>query len=75
MVARLPDNSISETKYGIGQNIGVLKASVDDEKTGKEKVVAIAWLTAPAAYKASQRTWLHLFKIELLHPVVDGVFE
>ncbi len=50
-----------------------LKASVDDEKTGKEKVVAIAWLTAPAAYKASQRTWLHLFKNELLHPVVDGV--
>jgi len=50
-----------------------LKASVDDEKTGKERVVAIAWLTAPAAYKASQRTWLHLFKNELLHPVVDGV--
>ncbi|KLO13394.1 hypothetical protein SCHPADRAFT_940422 [Schizopora paradoxa] len=51
-----------------------LKASVDDEETGKERIVAMAWLTSPAAYKASQRTWIHLLKSELLHPVVDGVW-
>jgi len=60
-------------KMALDRSSLFFKASVNDEQTGKERIVAMAWLTVPASYKASQRTWLHLFKNELLHPVVDGV--
>lgn len=62
-------------KMALDRTSMFLKASVIDEESGKERIVAMAWLTVPAAYKASQRTWLHLFKNELLHPVVDGFWK
>ncbi|KLO13393.1 hypothetical protein SCHPADRAFT_940421 [Schizopora paradoxa] len=51
----------------------ILKATMKEEESGLEKVVAMAKLTVPPFYKANQRSWMDRMKSELLHPIVDSL--
>lgn len=52
----------------------ILRASMIEDQTGHEKVVAMAMLTVPPSYKSNQRSWMNRVKSGIFDPVVDSVY-